>query len=175
MKDPTTHTYSNVAFDEFVRYAKAFHLSHIVYSCGDEVKYEAVEGNNPKEESWWKKCAEREYTMPSKTQWGKAWFSKHYDYQGLKEFWYLDAADTTHVNADLESELSVKACDRICHLEANETTHLLLHGSKLSRRYPPSLAREMIINGTVPKFCLSMLCKCGKYKVWTENKGHLCC
>ncbi|VDP19588.1 unnamed protein product [Heligmosomoides polygyrus] len=155
-----------------MNYAEAYHFSHILFHRGEEnVKYQAIEGYDPKAELWYQRCLQKKYTMPPRESWGKTWVVDTYDYQHLMKYWFIDAGDTTHVNEVLESELSIKARDYLGRLEANELTYLLTYGARLSREYKPADVRERIVEGSMPKH-VSQCCQ-QKQRTLSLAKRHV--
>lgn len=157
MNDPSCHVYNANTLDNFLRYAKSYMLSHIVYHRGEEVKITAEPGYDYKAKRWYRNCCDRKYDMPPKAEWGRAWVEDNYEYMHLMEFWHLDAADSTHVCENLGLELKLQARTYKERLLANELTYVLKYGDVLSCEIKPSDLRMQINNGRRPTTALSML------------------
>lgn len=133
-------------FKEFMNYSKAYDLTNIITkyrgSCKEAIKSEP--GYKYEDTTWYKSCMKGESMLPPESDMGRAWVSNLFEHENHMEFWYLEAADATHVVSDFNVYSTMSALLRLPKEMHNELLYTLRYGSKLHKKYTPSEVRTKL-------------------------------
>lgn len=144
-----THTSNEVndsVFDLFMRYSKSFDLSAAARKFKKAILPYIIadEGYNIEEESWFRACLKGENAMPPVSDMGKAYLSGFFKHEEHMEYWYLEAADATHVASDYKMYSTISELMKIPKHIHNELLYTLKYGDKLHMKYKPGIVREKL-------------------------------
>lgn len=149
------------AKDEFLAYAKSWLMVYTITADPSKAKFvQSVPGHAYGKTRWFQQCLEGRAAMPPREDLGKAWLVGGYHYKEVLPYWWLGAADVTHVSS-LYEEWPPKAHEgRVARSEANELLYVLQHGSILSGRYTPEEVRAHVLAKDKPyRTCSELSCK----------------